>query len=355
MSVRKVKGREGVFDIVISLGYDQDGKQNRVTKRVKAENQLDAIAHEKVIMKEIGKAATGTMTVSAIAEKYIPWTELQQRPATVNDKKRMLFASILPFFGRVLPDYISTDLIDTYKRKRLQETKRGRIHRQINMELCCLSAMIAWGEQRGYCNDPLPRYHKLPYKRPVPDALSRDEAEVVIEAMRPFHQALFYCLYHAGLRKSEATALRWQDIHFDHGMIRVMDAKGGKTRIVPMSAILKESLSVHKQTQFAIPADPDAEDKKVPTEKSLVFPSHKTGEELMDIRWAIRRAVKNLKVERRITPHMMRHSFATQLVDAGLDLRSIGDLLGHESVTTTQIYTHPALRTKQAAIERTFG
>ncbi len=341
MSVRKVKGRDGVFDIIISLGYE-DRKQNRVTRRVKAENYLEAIVREKALMRDIGKSATGTMTLSAIAEKYIPWMEMQQQPATVTDKKRMLYGQILSYFGRMLPDYIRADIIDLYKRKRLAETKHGRIHRQINLELCCLSAMVSWAadKKRGYCNDPLSRHERLPYRRPVPDTLSMDEAMAIIEAMRPFHRALYLCLYHAGLRKSEVTSLRPADVHLDHGMIRIT-GKGGKTRVVPMSQLLKEALRAHVQT--------------LPADAVLVFPSHATGMQLKDIRFAIQRAKKKLNIKRRITPHMMRHSFASHLIDEGLDLKSVADLLGHEDVATTQIYTHPALRTKQAAIERTFG
>ena len=342
MSVRQVKGRPGVFDIVISLGYDEGGKQNRFTRRVKAANQLAAMVKEKALMKEKGKAVADTMSVSAISEKYIPWTEMQLRPRTVEEKKRMLYGRLLTFFGRMLPDYITTDIIDLYKRKRLAETKRGKIHRQINLEIGCLYTMVAWAadKTRGYCNDQLPHHERLPYRRPVPDTLSVEEAVRIIEAMRPFHRAMFYCLYHAGLRASEATSLRPSDVHLDHGVLRVT-GKGGKTRLVPMSERLKDALREQLQT--------------LPEDAKLVFPSRRGGGELTDIRWPIRRALKILKMTRRVTPHMLRHSFASHMIDAGADLKTVGDLLGHEDISTTAIYTHPALRTKQAAIERTFG
>ena len=353
MSVRKVKGREGVFDIVISIGYDENGKQNRITKRLKFANELEAIAHEKALMKEIGKPLKSTMNVAAVAEKYIPLIEMHQRESTVHNKKRMLYSQILPYFGRILPDCIDASLVDLYKRKRLDETKRGKIHRQINMELMCLSAMISWAANRGYCNDPLPRYVKLPYKRPIPDTPSREEATAIIDAMHPFHRTMYYCLYHAGMRKAEATSLRWTNIHFDHGVIRVT-GKGGKTRLIHMSAILSGILSAHKQTigQMKRFHNLQVQEK---LDRNIVFPSHRTGKEIGDIRKAIIRVKKTLSIDRKITPHMLRHSFATHLIDDGTDLKSVSDLLGHESVPTTQIYTHPALRTKQRAIERTFG
>lgn len=355
MSVRKVKGRSGVFDITVSMGYES-GRQNRIRRRIDAADEIEATSFEKALIKELEKPARGTMNVSAIAAQYIPWIELHQRETTVHDKKRMLYGSILPYFGRMLPAGIMPVLIDRYKRKRLDETRRGRIHRQINLELCCLSAMISWAADpgRGLCNDPLPRFAKMPYRRPVPETLSPAEAVAVIESMTPFHRALYYCLYHAGLRKSEATALRWSDIRFEHGVIRIEDAKGGKTRVVPMSGLLTSLLREHRVVI--------AETKRFKRlkelgrlDEDLVFPSHRTGRQMNDIRWPLKQCLELSTGKRRVTPHVLRHTFATHLVDDGLDLASLRDLLGHESVSTTQIYTHPALKTKRRAIERTFG
>jgi site-specific recombinase XerD len=242
----------------------------------------------------------------------------------------------------MLPDYITVDIVDLYKRKRLAETKRGKIHRQINLEIGCLYAMVNWAheKERGWCNDPLPHCKRLPYRRPVPDTLSMEEAVSLIEAMTLRHRALYYCLYDAGLRKSEATSMRPEDVHLDHGLLRIT-GKGGKTRLVPMSGRLKEALRAHLQT--------------LPAGAKRVFRSRRGGGELTDIRWPIRRAQKILKITRRVTPHMLRHSFASHLIDKGADLKTVGELLGHEDVSTTAIYTHPAMKTKQDLIERTFG
>jgi site-specific recombinase XerC len=325
MSVRQVKGRPGVFDIVISLGYDEDGKQNRLTKRVEAVNHLAAMVKEKALMKEVGKAVTDTMSVAAIAEKYIPWIEMQLLPKTVEEKKRMLYGQILPFFGRMFPDYITTDIIDLFKRKRLVETKRGRIHRQINLEIGCLYTMINWAheKERGWCNDPLPRCKRLSYHRPLPGYHSKEDIIAIIGAMSFKHRVLYMSLYFGGLRSEEACTLRKKKVHFDPDFLDVA-GKGGDQRYVPMAAPL--ALGMRIITRSLGPED-------------LLFPSRRGGGVLKDIRFPLVRSLRITGLHRKITPHQFRHAFATHLLEAGSDIREIQELLGHKDISTTQIYT----------------
>jgi len=131
------------------------------------------------------------------------------------------------------------------------------------------------------------------------------------------------------MRKNEVFNLTWDDIFFEHSLIRVRKAKMNKERFVPMSQTLKKAFLHLKATRT--------------DDNPLVFPSPKTGKPLNDIKRVILRIAKRAGIERKITPHRLRHSFATHLLESGVDLRTIQALLGHEDIKTTQIYTKVAM------------
>jgi len=336
VSVRRVD--DLTWDIDIFLGT-KDGKKERLRKRVKASSKLEAILIERELKKQLGVVHREAYSLNGIAEKYIEWIELHQAQATVKLKKRMLLGNILPFFGNYLPDYITMQLIESYKRKRNDEPpkrKTGR-NRLINLEILCLQAMVSWAKNQGMCNDVLPKVKPLPYKRSVPDILTREELMAVIENMGQKHRVLFLCLYHAGLRKSEATALRWDDIRGDYLRVR---GKGGKERLVYMSSMLKGALISYRESVKVL--------------SDLVFPSARTGGIIGDIRKPIETAMKKAGISKRLTPHMFRHSFATHALDGGGDLRTIQDTLGHADIGTTQIYLKSSLERQKILISKVF-
>jgi len=254
---------------------------------------------------------------------------------------------LLSFFGNYHLDFITKDILDAYKTKRLEDA--GKIHRQINLELLCLSSLWKWAHEYGRCIDEPMSMKKLPYKRPLPDVLSREDLMALVAHAGVFHRAFLLCLYHAGLRFDEASNLRVVDVHLD-GTAPYMrvTGKGGSMRIVPVSSMLYDAL---------IPLfDPGVREhlKARGARYDLVFPSLRHGlkndGKVTDIRQAIKFACIRAGITREVTPHMLRHSFATHMLENGVDLRTIQELMGHKEVTTTQIYTHVAMRVKQGAI-----
>lgn len=139
--------------------------------------------------------------------------------------------------------------------------------------------------------------------------------------MNQKHRILFLCMYHAGLRKHEACNLRIQDIHFEPDYIKVI-GKGNKERTVIMSDLLASELKAH-----------------IPLCTDLLFPSRVRGGVLTDIRSPLKTAMEKVGITRKISPHKLRHSFATHLLEGKADLRTIQEQMGHESIETTQIYT----------------
>lgn len=325
MSVRHVKDDTWQIDIRM-------GRKERFQKRVKAASKLEAVQLEVEFRRMLGRQVGDVYSLNAIAEKYIPWLENHQATHTARNKKRMLFAHLLPFFGRMMPDYLTPILLEDFKKKRIEELKaahpgkEGKGRREINLEILCLQAMIKWAVAMNLCNNTLPKQKPLPYKRPLPMTVSREDIKAILERLSPKHRVLYMCLYLAGMRKTEACALTWDNVHFDPDFI-VVKGKGSRERIVPMHPDLSMAMNNLKKSATGL----------------ICFPSRRGGGQLTDIRKPLEKALRDAGMEGRITPHTFRHSFATHLLESGSNLRTIQEALGHQAVSTTQIYTHVAL------------
>ena len=327
------------------------GKGKPRYRRVHECTEEEARIIEVKIRKRFGRTVKDRYTIGDIAEYYLDYVERHQSPRTYREKKRMLFGKLLGFFGGLHFEFLSKPIIETYKRKRQEEIrdaeeraaeKSGRSpkadkgRRQINTELLCLGAMWAWAYDNSYCSEEPIRMTKLPYKRPLPETLSRADIDRVLESTNRFHRAMFLCLYAAGLRMNEVFSLRVSDVHLTSGYLRVK-GKGEKTRLVPMAPRLEEVLRGQVACRALIGAE-------------LLFPSPRSGKRYDNIKTALRLAVQRSGLKKKVTPHMLRHSFATHLLEQGKDLRTIQELLGHEEISTTQIYTHIALDRKKDAV-----
>jgi site-specific recombinase XerD len=168
----------------------------------------------------------------------------------------------------------------------------------------------------------LPRRHS-----PLPSVLSLDEVNALLRALRhPRNQALAMVLYGTGLRIREAIALEVSDIDGSRGVIRVRHGKGDKAREAKLSDSLYEWLRRYWAHQR--PPLP------------YLFASPKTGKlpRPATIRKALARAAKEAWIKKRVTPHVLRHSFATHLLDEGTDVHVVRELLGHASIATTARY-----------------
>lgn len=175
--------------------------------------------------------------------------------------------------------------------------------------------------------------------RKLPDTLSEEEVDMIIAAIdlsKPQgerNRAMLETLYACGLRVSELVSLKLSDLYFEEGFISVQ-GKGNKQRFVPISEHTQKYITIYtKEVRSHMEPKPDSTD--------IVF-LNRRGKFLT--RAMIFTIIKNLAVKagikKTISPHTFRHSFATHLLKNGADLRSIQQMLGHESITTTEIYTH---------------
>jgi site-specific recombinase XerD len=173
----------------------------------------------------------------------------------------------------------------------------------------------------------------LPYprrKKRDPVVLSPEEVGRLLKALANVkHRAAVMALYGGGLRISEALALQVHDIDSDRMVINVRHGKGGKDRQVALSVVLLETLREYCRAYRP---------------RSWLFGGDKPGQPLTTrtIQRVVTEAGKRAGITKRVTPHVLRHSYATHLLEAGTDLRVIQTLLGHRSLKTTALYTHVA-------------
>ncbi|WP_338357676.1 site-specific tyrosine recombinase [Yeosuana marina] len=188
-------------------------------------------------------------------------------------------------------------------------------------------------------SNPLELVESPKIGRKLPDTLSEFEIDTIIGAIDlstpegERNRAILETLYGCGLRVSELTNLKLSDLFFDEGFIKVT-GKGDKQRFVPIVGTTQKYINIYKnQIRPHIPIQPNYED-------TLFL--NRRGKQLTRamIFTIIKQLAEKIGLKKNISPHTFRHSFATHLLQNNADLRSIQMMLGHESITTTEIYVH---------------
>lgn len=176
-------------------------------------------------------------------------------------------------------------------------------------------------------------------ERTLPKVLSVQEVEVLLAAPKgdtPLHMrdaAMLELLYATGMRVSEMTGLNLDDLHLSMGFIKCI-GKGDKERIIPVGRTASAALD-----RYLKEGRPKLVSKTARTD--ALFLNHHGARLSRQGFWKILKALaKKANIEKDITPHTLRHSFATHLIENGADLRAVQEMLGHADISTTQIYTH---------------
>lgn len=177
-------------------------------------------------------------------------------------------------------------------------------------------------------------------ERKLPDVLDLEEIQQMLDGIdlsEPHgvrNRAMLETLYASGLRVSELVNLKLTHIYFDIGMLRVI-GKGNKERLVPIG---EEAV---KHIRLYIDGVRRSQGNINPADENIVF-LNRRGKKLTRemVFMIVRDAARNAGISKRVSPHTFRHSFATHLIEGGADLRAVQDMLGHESIITTEIYTH---------------
>lgn len=235
------------------------------------------------------------------------------------------------FYGRS-PDQLDEEQVRTYLVHLVQERKVSWSH--YNVTVCALRFLYRVTLGRDWPIRHIP-YARRP--RRLPGVLTRDEVVSLLTCvLNPGHRMVLMTIYAAGLRISEAARLQAGDIDSPRMLIHVRQGKGAKDRVVPLSPALLQALREYwraiRPGQWLFPAA----DPTRPVRRPAVAR-------------ACQRAAREAGIRKHVTPHTLRHTFATHQLEAGVDLRTIQRWLGHSQLRTTTLYTHVSVAHLQAA------
>jgi integrase/recombinase XerD len=293
---------------------------SRLIVQTLVEDFLQYLRHER------GQAEHTQRTYAALLNKFVLWAGTQN----LSDWKQVELKHLMAFLQ--------------HERERALENEPKNSPRRLSsesvyLEIAALRAFYRFAETERLLPVNVAENLSLPrrWKR-LPKALSDAEIKKLLEPEQPetpqtlCDQAILELAYASGLRLAELKNLRLEQLHLDAGFINVI-GKGNKERVVPVGRKAAEALN-----RFIEAGRPKLVTSRSPANVFLT----KRGTPFASVTlWLrIKRRVRRAGVSRNVTPHMLRHSFATHLLEHGADLRVIQELLGHANISTTEIYTH---------------
>jgi integrase/recombinase XerD len=277
---------------------------------------------------ERGQSAQTEKTYAALLGKFVAWAQAQ---------------GISQWTSIELDDLISF-LQHERQRPRLDQPN-DRIRKlspeSVYLEIAALRAFYRYGEQEHLLPTNLAENLTLPRRwQRLPKALANEEidrllAPPAVETPAALcDQAVLELAYASGLRLAELRQLRLEQLHLDAGFVTVI-GKGNKERVVPVGRQAVRALTRYLEAGRPKLLTPRSTAHVFLTQRGTAFAS-------VTLWLHIKKRVRSAGIARNITPHMLRHSFATHLLEHGADLRVIQELLGHASISTTEVYTHVA-------------
>lgn len=341
MSVREHKGHY-VIDYYPS---GAKGRRVRITL-VAGTTEDEAHGYERDLRTQSKRTKTYTPNgkIARLIPSYIEYASMHLSPRTCRDIKSCCDNHLIPFFGNFFIEELSTPILSAYQKARLNKPalrnrKQIAINRTINKEMSYLSSFLSWAETETGAkpNAPL-TFRMLPYTRPLPDVLSPEEVKKIISNTDEHYKGVVLAIAHLGLRIKSARTLKWTNINLTDKTVKV-PIKGHREIVLPLSDELYQWLS--QMNRNNIYGSPWA----FPSIRRPQIPIH-------DIRKALGRALNNTGIAKRVHPHLFRHSAAAHLLEEGVDIRIVQEILGHSDIRMTQWYTQVLIKSKRAAMKK---
>ena len=227
----------------------------------------------------------------------------------------------------------------------------GYARSSVSRRLASLRSFFRFAQREGLVDqNPAKPLRNPRAERKLPHFLSSDEISRLLETPRAEvaglrDRAILETMYSAGLRISETVGLNQGDLDLPSGIARVR-GKGKRERLAPLGTYARRALEAYFRRRVLSPKEPEGLLSPVFLNK---FGCRLT---VRSVARMLEKHIKQAGLDSRTTPHTLRHSFATHLLDSGADIRSVQELLGHQSLTTTQIYTHVSTAGIREAYEK---
>jgi len=284
------------------------------------EDFLQYLRHER------GQAELTQKTYAALLGKFIAWAAKQG----LNNWKQVELKHLMAFLQHERERPLADEPNESTKRLSSES---------VYLEIAALRAFYRFAENEKLLPVNVAENLSLPRRwQRLPKALSNDEINKLLEPEKPetpgslCDQAVLELAYASGLRLAELRHLRLEQLHLEAGFINVI-GKGNKERVVPVGKKAVAALIRFIETGRPGLVTPKSPANVFLTKRGTPFAS-------VTLWLHIKNRVRRAGVSRNMTPHMLRHSFATHLLEHGADLRVIQELLGHANISTTEIYTH---------------
>jgi integrase/recombinase XerD len=286
------------------------------------EDFLQHLRHER------GQAEHTQKTYATLLGKFVTWAAEQG----IREWQSVKLRHLISFFEQER----QRGLVNQPK-----DSPRKLSSESVYLEIAALRAFYRFAESEGLLEENVAESLSLPrrWKR-LPKALTNREIEKLLQPTTPetpqslCDQAVLELAYASGLRLAELRGLRLEQLHLEAGFINVI-GKGNKERVVPLGRKAVDALQRYLDAGRPKLVTPRSTANVFLTKRGTAFAP-------VTLWLRIKRRVRLAGIGRNVTPHMLRHSFATHLLENGADLRVIQELLGHASISTTEVYTHVA-------------
>lgn len=319
----------------------RDAKGRRVQKvaPLAVSQEEAAVALQEAVRREFdaeyrAKREREKITFQRLADTYIDDYAKANKRSWKCDWYR-IEANMKPFFGSLELQSITPLIIERYRSGRLEKgISRSSINREITIMKRMFNLAIDWGLAD---SNPFVKVKLFSEKDTQKERILELEEEARLFEVAPdYLKPILLMALHTGMRRGEILNLRWKQVDFEKRLVTVLLTKSGKNRLIPLNDVLMADLARLKASQC---------------KGELVFANPRTGLPYTEVKKSFKGACKKVGITD-LRFHDLRHTFATRLIQAGVDIITVKELLGHYSIRMTQRYTHSNQFQKKMAVDR---